>query len=71
MPKGTPRPVVDTLAAALKSALADAALSKRLTEFGVQRVPADRAGPDGFAAYIQSEVAKWTPVIKAAGVYAD
>lgn len=71
VPKGTPRPVVDTLAAALKAALADAALSKRLTEFGVQRVPAERAGPDGFATYIQSEVAKWTPVIKAAGVYAD
>jgi len=71
VPKGTPRPVVDTLAAALKGALADASLSKRLAEFSVQPVPADRAGPDGFAAYIRSEVAKWTPVIKAAGVFAD
>ena len=71
VPKGTQRPVVDTLAAALKGALGDAAFSKRLAEFGVQPVAADRAGPDGFAAYFRSEVAKWAPVIKAAGVYAD
>ncbi len=71
VPRGTPRSVVDTLATALKGALGDAAFSRRLAEFGVQPVAVERAGPDGFAAYFRSEVAKWAPVIKAAGVYAD
>ena len=71
VPRGTPRPVIDTLAAGLKSALTDSAFTKRLGEFGVQAVAPERAGPDGFAAYFRSEVGKWAPVIKAAGVYAD
>ena len=71
VPRGTSRSVVDTLATALKGALGDAAFSRRLAEFGVQPVAVERAGPDGFAAYFRSEVAKWAPVIKAAGVYAD
>ncbi len=71
VPKGTPRPAVDQLAAALKAASSDAGYLKRLAEFGVQPVPAERAGPDGFAAYIRAEAAKWAPIIKAAGTFAD
>ncbi len=71
VPKGTPRPLIDSLASALRSAIDDAAFAKRLAEFGVQLVGPERAGPDGFATYFRSEVAKWTPIIKAAGVYAD
>lgn len=70
-PKGTPRPVVDQLAAALRSAIADATVVKRLGEFGAQPVSAERATPEGFAAFYRADVAKWAPVIKAAGVYAD
>jgi tripartite-type tricarboxylate transporter receptor subunit TctC len=55
----------------MKAASTDAAYLKRLGEFGVQSVPAARSSPDGFAAYFRAEVAKWAPVIKAAGVFAD
>jgi tripartite-type tricarboxylate transporter receptor subunit TctC len=71
VPRGTPRPVVERLAAAMKAASADVAYLKRLEEFGVQPVPAARSGPDGFAAYFRAEAARWAPVIKAAGVFAD
>ena len=71
VPKGTPKAVVDQLAGALKASLADAALVKRLDEFGAQPVSADRAGPAAFGTYMRAEVAKWAPIIKAAGVYAD
>lgn len=71
VPRGTPRPVVERLATAMKAASTDAAYLKRLGEFGVQSVPAARSSPDGFAAYFRAEVAKWAPVIKAAGVFAD
>ncbi|MEO7727791.1 MAG: tripartite tricarboxylate transporter substrate-binding protein [Burkholderiales bacterium] len=71
VPKGTPKPIVDQLAAALRAALVDATVVKRLAEFGAQPVSADRASPEGAAAFFRGDVAKWAPVIKAAGVYAD
>ncbi len=70
-PKATPKPIVDQLSAALRAALSDATVIKRLAEFGAQPVSADRATPEGAAAFLRADVAKWAPVIKAAGVYAD
>ena len=70
-PKGTPKPIVDQLAAALRTALTDATVVKRLAEFGAQPVSPDRATPEGAAAFLRADVTKWAPVIKAAGVYAD
>jgi tripartite-type tricarboxylate transporter receptor subunit TctC len=69
--KGTPAPIVERHAAALKAALADATFQKRLAEFGAEPSDPVRATPAGFNTYIRSEVAKWAPIIKAAGVYAD
>jgi len=71
VPKGTPKPIADQLSAALRSAISDATVVKRLAEFGAQPVSPDRATPDAFAAFLRADVAKWAPVIKAAGVFAD
>ena len=71
VPKGTPKPVIDQLAAALKLAISDPVVVKRLAEFGAQPVSLDRATPEAFVAYLRAEVAKWAPMIRAAGVYAD
>ena len=71
VPKGTPKPIADQLSAALRAAISDATVVKRLAEFGAQPVSQDRATPDTFAAFLRADVAKWAPVIKAAGVYAD
>ena len=71
VPKGTPKPIADQLSAALRAAISDATVVKRLAEFGAQPVSPDRATPDAFAAFLRAYVAKWAPVIKAAGVYAD
>lgn len=71
VPKGTPRPIVERLAAALEAASSDPTYSQRLSEFGVLPIKGERAGSDGFAAYFRSEVEKWAPIIKAAGSYAD
>lgn len=70
-PRGTPRAAIDRLAGALKAASTDPSYMKRLAEFGVQPVPAERASPEGFATYFRAEVAKWAPIIKAAGIFAD
>ena len=49
----------------------DPTVVKRLAEFGAQPVSPDRATPEAYAAFFRADVAKWAPVIKAAGVYAD
>ncbi len=70
-PKGTPAPVLQSLASGLKTALSDPATQKRFEDFGAQQIAGDRATPAGADRYFRAEVTKWAPIIKAAGVYAD
>ena len=68
-PKGTPKPIVDKLSAALDKALDDEATRKRLLELGSDIPGKDRARRRRRSAtLVKSEIAKWTPVIKAAGI---
>ncbi|AVO46318.1 tripartite tricarboxylate transporter substrate-binding protein [Phreatobacter cathodiphilus] len=69
-PKGTPEPIVARLNEALRAALADANVKARLAELGAD-LPADNlVTPAGLRSFLEAEIAKWTPVIKAAGVTA-
>ncbi|MCZ0735706.1 tripartite tricarboxylate transporter substrate-binding protein [Phreatobacter sp. AB_2022a] len=69
-PKGTPEAVVTRLNEALRAALADPNVKSRLAELGAD-LPTDvQATPAGLRAFLESEIARWTPVIKAAGVTA-
>jgi tripartite-type tricarboxylate transporter receptor subunit TctC len=66
-PKGTPKPIVDRLSDALSKALDDEPTRKRLLELGSDIPGKDRRGGGPLLALVKSEIAKWTPVIKAAG----
>jgi tripartite-type tricarboxylate transporter receptor subunit TctC len=70
-PKDTPKDVTDKLVAALDKALDDEGVRKRLLELG--SVLPDKAGrsPAALQKLVESEVARWTPVLKAAGVTAN
>ena len=70
-PKGTPKPVIDKLVAALQEALKDATVKKRFADLGAEAVPLDQATPEALQKFLKSEIAKWGPIIKKAGVYAD
>ena len=70
-PKGTPKPVVDKLVAALQAALKDPDFRKRMADLGATVYPAEMATPAALGAHLTGEIAKWGPVIKKAGVYAD
>ena len=70
-PKGTPKPVLDKLVAALQAAVQDPALKARLAELGAEPVPASKANPESLRTQLKAEIDKWAPVIKKAGVYAD
>jgi tripartite-type tricarboxylate transporter receptor subunit TctC len=66
-PKGTPKPILDKLTAALDKALDDDYTRKRLLELGSDIPDKARRGQQPLAALVKSEIAKWTPIIKAAG----
>jgi tripartite-type tricarboxylate transporter receptor subunit TctC len=70
-PKGTPKDVVDKLAAALQTALKDPRVVERFAQLGIEPVSPERATPAVLDQHLQAEIAKWKPVIQAAGVYAD
>jgi tripartite-type tricarboxylate transporter receptor subunit TctC len=70
-PKGTPKPVIDKLAAALQGALKDQKVVERLADLGAVPVSQEDATPAALDQHLAAEIAKWKPVIEAAGVYAD
>lgn len=70
-PKGTPKPVIDKLAAALQQALQDPKLKAKFAEVGAAPAVQDKARPQALRARLTAEVDKWKPIIKKAAVYAD
>jgi tripartite-type tricarboxylate transporter receptor subunit TctC len=70
-PKGTPKPVIDKLNTALKAALKDADFIKREEALGAVVVTDARINPAEHKKFVEAEINKWAPVIKAAGQYAD
>jgi len=70
-PKGTPAEIVARLSKALQTALADPKLIARFAELGTAPVPAAQATPAAHRAFWQADIAKWRPIIQAAGQYAD
>ncbi len=70
-PKGTPKAAIDKLSAALQAALKDPNVVQRFAELGTEPVAQNRATPAALSAHLKAEIAKWAPVIKAAGEYAD
>jgi tripartite-type tricarboxylate transporter receptor subunit TctC len=70
-PKGTPADIVAKLADALDKALDDPAVQARFVELGSSAPKAADRGPAGLQKLVESEVARITPVILAAGVTAN
>ncbi len=70
-PKSTPKPVIDTLTKALQVALKDENVKHRFADLGTEPVAEKRATPEALRAHLKSEIDKWAPIIKKAGVYAD
>ncbi|MDQ3188792.1 MAG: tripartite tricarboxylate transporter substrate-binding protein [Pseudomonadota bacterium] len=70
-PKGTPKAAVDKLVSAMQEASKDVGFRTRMSELGATVYPADQITPAVLASHLKSEIEKWGPVIKKAGVYAD
>jgi tripartite-type tricarboxylate transporter receptor subunit TctC len=70
-PKGTPKAAQDKLNAALRGALADPAFIKNQEALGAVVVTDGRTGSAEHKKFVEAEIGKWGPAIKAAGQYAD
>jgi len=70
-PKGTPAAVIDKVASAIRASLKDPAFAARMADLGAEIVPESKQSPEGLRSWLQSEIGKWGPVIRSAGVYAD
>ena len=70
-PKGTPKEATEKFNAALRTALKDPNFVARMADLGAEVVPEAKLTPEGLRSWLALETARWGPVIKAAGVYAD
>lgn len=64
-PAGTARAIVDTLAQALERTLRDKSVVELLRQQGAEP---QFMGPDTFARYVESEIARWGGIVRAAGI---
>jgi tripartite-type tricarboxylate transporter receptor subunit TctC len=69
-PKGTPRDIIDKLAAALDRALDDPGVQTRLANLGGSLPAKDERTPAKFASFVKAEIARRSPILKAANVEA-
>jgi tripartite-type tricarboxylate transporter receptor subunit TctC len=67
-PAGTPKAIVDQLNAALKKALAQPEIIKRMKDLGASPIGDT---PDEFRAFLVKDSERWARVIKASGIKAD
>jgi tripartite-type tricarboxylate transporter receptor subunit TctC len=70
-PKGTAPDIVAVLNTAVKQALADGKVRQRFAEIGQEIPPPEQQTPFALAEHQRTELAKWGPIIKAAGLKAE
>lgn len=70
-PKGTPKPVLDKITAALQTAMQDPMVKQRMVDLSSEIAPMEKMNANGLKTHLEAEIAKWGPVIKKAGIYAD
>ena len=67
-PTGTPKEIIAKLAAALDKALDDPLVRKRLAELGGSIPAKQERTPVSFARLVKAEIARWSPILKAASL---
>ena len=67
-PKGVPVPVADKLQAAVLAAIRDPAVAKRIVDSGAEIALPEERGQKAGNEFLQAELDRWLPLMKAAGV---
>ncbi len=71
VPKGTPRPVVDKLNAAVRESLQDPEVRRKLGDLGQEIMPPEQQSPEALRTHHKAEIDKWWPVIRQAGIRSE
>jgi len=65
-PAGTPKPIVAKLSQALDATLDDPAIAAKLVGLGGTVPPKEQRGPENLEKLLKAEIARWSPILKAA-----
>ncbi len=67
-PRGTPKDIIAKLNVTMVQILANPKVKARLDDLGIQIAPHDQQSPEALRALQKAEMARWWPIIKAAGL---
>ncbi|MBI2770959.1 MAG: tripartite tricarboxylate transporter substrate binding protein BugD [Burkholderiales bacterium] len=70
-PKGTPKPILEKMNAAVRAALKDPDVTRRMADLGAEIAADSKQSPEGLQTWLKAEIDRWGPVIKAGGAFAD
>lgn len=70
-PKGTPKPILEKMNAAVRTALKDPDVMRRMADLGAEIAPDSKLSPEGLQTWLKSEIDKWGPIIRSSGTFAD
>jgi len=70
-PKRTPKDIIAKLNEGVVKALADSSVLARFADLGQYIPPREQQTPEALRAYQETEIGKWWPIIKAAGIRAE
>jgi tripartite-type tricarboxylate transporter receptor subunit TctC len=71
VPKGTPAPIIAKLNAVVRAAMEDETIIKRMAQVGSDLPTPGERTPEALGNLVHSEIAKWVPLIRAAGIVGD
>ncbi len=69
VPAGTPTAIIEQISQATRTALAEPAYRQMLIESGFE--PDVDSSPENFRRFLEEDIARWTPVVKAIGLKLD
>jgi tripartite-type tricarboxylate transporter receptor subunit TctC len=70
-PKGTPFATLEKIGNTLRTATKDPSFVAKMADLGAESVSDTKLTSEGLKSWLQTEINKWGPVIKSAGVYSD
>lgn len=65
---GTPQAIIDRMGLEIVNGLADPSVVSKIRDIGADPAP---LGPQAYAAFINSEIQKWMPLVKSSGAIVD
>ncbi len=67
-PKRTPRPITDKMSVALRTAMKDPDVVRRMQDLGAEILTDAKMTPEGLESHLKAEIDKWLPAIQDAGI---